>query len=81
MHRLMNNMFANAGIIAVVYSLIKFVEMRMILKESRPVKELLRDTIMVYLSAIAGMFIIDQMGSITTTGKQSANVFIGNPEF
>ena len=77
----MNNMFANAGIIAVVYSLIKFVEMRMILKESRPVKELLRDTIMVYLSAIAGMFIIDQMGSITTTGKQSANVFIGNPEF
>jgi hypothetical protein len=77
----MNNMFANAGIIAVVYSLIKFVEMRMILKESRPVKELLRDTIMVYLSAIAGMFIIDQMGSITTTGKQSANVFVGNPEF
>ena len=38
----MNNIFMNAGIIAVVYSLIKFVEMRMILKEARPVKELLR---------------------------------------
>jgi O-antigen/teichoic acid export membrane protein len=77
----MNNIFANAGIIAVVYSLIKFVEMRMILKESRPVKELLRDSIIVYISTIAGMFIIDQMGSITTMGKKSTNVFVGNPEF
>jgi hypothetical protein len=77
----MNNMFVNAGIIAVVYLLIKFVEMRMILKEARPIKELIRDTIMVYLSAIAGMFIIDQMGTITTTGKKSTNVFVGSPEF
>ena len=77
----MNNMFVNAGIIAVVYSLIKFVEMRMILKESRPVKDLLRDTIMVYLSAIAGMFIIDQIGTVSVTGKSSTNVFVGNPEF
>ena len=77
----MNNIFANAGIIAVVYSLIKFVEMRMILKESRPVKELLRDSIIVYISAIAGMFIIDQISSITTMGKKSTNVFVGNPEF
>lgn len=77
----MNNIFVNAGVIAVVYSLIKFVEMRMILKEARPVKELLRDTIMVYLSTIAGMFIIDQMGTMTATGKNSTNVFVGNPEF
>ena len=77
----MNNIFVNAGIIAVVYSLIKFVEMRMILKESRPVKELLRDSIIVYISTIAGMFIIDQMDSITTIGKKSTNVFVGNPEF
>jgi hypothetical protein len=77
----MNNMFVNAGIIAVVYLLIKFVEMRMILKEARPVKELIRDTIMVYLSAVAGMFIIDQMGTITTAGKKSTNVFVGSPEF
>ena len=55
--------------------------MRMILKEARPIKELIRDTIMVYLSAIAGMFIIDQMGSITTAGKKSTNVFVGSPEF
>ena len=77
----MNNIFTNAGIIAVVYSLIKFVEMRMILKEARPVKELLRDSIIVYISTIAGMFIIDQMDSITTIGKKSTNVFVGNPEF
>ena len=77
----MDKVFVNAGVIAVVYSLIKFVEMRMILKEARPIKELLRDTIMVYISAIAGMFIIEQMGTVSMTGKSSTNVFVGNPEF
>ena len=77
----MDKVFVNAGVIAVVYSLIKFVEMRMILKEARPIKELLRDTIMVYVSAIAGMFIIEQMGTVSLTGKNSTNVFVGNPEF
>jgi|TARA_R110002073_G_scaffold210926_3_gene371323 hypothetical protein len=77
----MDKVFVNAGVIAVVYSLIKFVEMRMILKEARPIKELLRDTIMVYVSAIAGMFIIEQMGTVSMTGKNSTNVFVGNPEF
>ena len=77
----MDKVFVNAGVIAVVYSLIKFVEMRMILKEARPIKELLRDTIMVYISAIAGMFIIEQMGTVSMTGKNSTNVFVGNPEF
>ena len=77
----MDKVFVNAGVIAVVYSLIKFVEMRMILKEARPIKEMLRDTIMVYVSAIAGMFIIEQMGTVSMTGKNSTNVFVGNPEF
>ena len=77
----MDKVFVNAGVIAVVYSLMKFVEMRMILKEARPIKELLRDTIMVYVSAIAGMFIIEQMGTVSITGKSSTNVFVGNPEF
>ena len=77
----MDKVFVNAGVIAVVYSLIKFVEMRMILKEARPIKELLRDTIMVYVSAIAGMFIIEQMGTVSLTGKNTTNVFVGNPEF
>ena len=77
----MDKVFVNAGVIAVVYSLIKFVEMRMILKAARPIKELLRDTIMVYVSAIAGMFIIEQMGTVSMTGKNSTNVFVGNPEF
>jgi hypothetical protein len=71
----------NAGVIAVVYSLIKFVEMRMILKEARPIKELLRDTIIVYISAVAGMFVIEQMGTVSMAGKKSTNVFVGNPEF
>ena len=77
----MDKVLVNAGVIAVVYSLIKFVEMRMILKEARPIKELLRDTIMVYVSAIAGMFIIEQMGTVSLTGKNATNVFVGNPEF
>jgi hypothetical protein len=74
-------MFANAGIIAVVYLLIKFIEMRFIIKESKPGKEILRDTVLVYFSTVIGIFVADQMQTIDITGKNSTNVFVGKPEF
>jgi hypothetical protein len=39
----MDNIFLNAGIIAVVYLLLRFAEMRIVLKESKPLKDLAKD--------------------------------------
>ncbi len=57
----MDNLFINAGIIAFIYILVKFAEMRVILKENKPLKELVKDTIFVFISVIIGFFIINQI--------------------
>uniref|UniRef100_A0A6C0IS61 Uncharacterized protein n=1 Tax=viral metagenome TaxID=1070528 RepID=A0A6C0IS61_9ZZZZ len=53
-----------AGIaIAVVYLLFRFIEMRFILKEKKPIKTMIRDTLMVYLSVVIGNFILSQFAN------------------
>jgi len=78
----MENVLIQAGIIAILYLLLKFGEMRLVLKESKPIKEFLRDTVIVFSSAFIGMYVIDQFllqGDIIT--KVSPKAFIDNPTF
>ena len=53
----MENIFILSGIIAVVFFIIKFLEMRFIEKETKPLKILFRDTIIVYISSILGFLL------------------------
>ena len=48
-----------ALIIAIVFLVIKFIEMRFIDKESKPLKILIRDSLLVYFSVVFGNFVID----------------------
>ena len=48
----MEKYIIHSGIIAFVYLLMKFVEMRIVVKETKEMKELIRDTVIVYLSSI-----------------------------
>jgi|688.fasta_scaffold312843_2 hypothetical protein len=77
----MDNVFVQAGIIAVLYLLIKFGEMRVILKENKPIKLLMRDTIIVYISSIIGMYIIDQFMLQGVPSKDVPKAFIDSPTF
>lgn len=76
----MDNLFVNATIISVIFLLIKFAEMRILLKESKPLKELVKDTLIVYFSIITGIFIFEQVSpqEITT---HSTRVFTDPPSF
>ena len=56
----MEKYIIQSGIIAFIYLLMKFLEMRISKKESKPMKELMRDTIIVYLSAMVGLYIISE---------------------
>ena len=56
----MEKFFIIATAIAITYVSIKFIEMRFILKENKPVKDIVRDTVLVYLSSVVGVFIFDQ---------------------
>ena len=44
--------------ISSIYLIGKFIEMRFILKENKPLKVLFRDTLLVYVSVIVGSFIL-----------------------
>jgi|TARA_B110000285_G_scaffold222339_1_gene276391 hypothetical protein len=66
--------------ISASYILIKFIEMKVILKEFKPLKEVIRDTIVVFISVIAGMFIYSQIsGTINIKGSPTA--FVGEADF
>lgn len=55
--------------------------MRFVDKENKPLKLLIRDTVLVYFSVILGYFIIDQLKPIGISEKTNPTVFTDNPEF
>ena len=74
-------MFMVATIISFIYLLIRFVEMRFILKENKPLKELIRDSLLVYLAVVSGHFVMEQLVPLTEGLKLSPNVFTNEPDF
>lgn len=82
----MGNIFIDAAIISSVFFIIKFIEMRFIEKESKPLKLLFRDTLLVYFSVICGNFVIEQLKPIIQDGGAeniviAPTVFTDNPGF
>ena len=66
--------------ISIVYLLSKFIEMKFIIKENKPLKELFRDTLIVYISSAVGMYGMEQLDTSIVASK-NASVFTGNPDF
>lgn len=80
----MDNIFIIAAIISVVFLISKFIEMRFIEKETKPLKFLIRDSLLVYFSVVFGDFVIGQIKPIVKGGTSSSTVtpvFTDNPGF
>ena len=78
----MTSIFVTAAIISITFLVVKFLEMRYIEKESKPLKLLIRDTLLVYFSVIIANFIMDQINPIMKAGgKTITPVFTDNPSF
>jgi hypothetical protein len=80
----MEKYIIHSGIIAFIYLLMKFAEMRIVIKETKTIKELVRDTIIVYLAAMVGLYIIDEFmpaGGGESLKKTVTNVFTDLPGF
>ena len=76
----MENNLVSSGVIAVVYAIVKFVEMRFITKDPKPIKEIIRETIFVFISAILGLFIFEQIAPLANK-KAETSAFTGKAEF
>lgn len=73
--------FIVAAAVAIIFAIAKFVENKYILKEEHiAMKNIVRDSLMVYVSTVIGLFVIEQVGE-TVAKQMPTNVFIGKPEF
>jgi hypothetical protein len=83
----MMNHLITSIVISFVYLIVKFIEMRFIEEENKPLKLLIRDTAFVFISCVAGFFILDQLKPIMNYslggGETPATplVFTEDPQF
>ena len=79
----MDNIFIIAAIISVIFVIAKFIEMRFVDKEAKPLKFLIRDALLVYVSVIMGHFILGQLKPMIQDGGNTVTpqVFTDNPGF
>ncbi len=78
-------------VVAVVYFLLKFIEMRFVDSDNqKPVKVLVRDSIVVCISAVLAVFILNQFENISAGaggsgggggGSSTPAVFVDTPGF
>lgn len=80
----MDNIFVIAAVISVIFLISKFIEMRFVDKETKPLKLLIRDSLLVYFSVVFGDFVIGQINPMIKGGSNTSTVtpvFTDNPGF
>jgi len=77
----MSNIFVTSAIISFIFLITKFLEMRFVEKESKPLKLLIRDALIVYFSVIAGHYLLIQVNPIMHSGGSVPQIFTDNPDF
>jgi hypothetical protein len=87
----MNNLYVSAAIVASIFLLAKFIEIRFISKpssdrdggdqEPKPMKTIFRDAVIVFVSYILGHFIITQFNESPVSLGEKPDVFTGAPGF
>ena len=84
----MDNLYVSAGIVACIFLLAKFIEMRFISVQSseeqekpKPMKSALKNAGIVFVSYILGHFIISQFSNSPVVLGSKPDVFTGAPGF
>jgi hypothetical protein len=77
----MDNIFVISAVVSIIFFVAKFVEMRFIEKENKPLKLLIRDSLIVYISVVSGYYILEQLKPVIQNGGNAPIVFTDNPQF
>jgi hypothetical protein len=66
--------------ISIIFSLLKIADYKFIIKEEVDIKKIIRDSVLVFISAVASQFIMKQV-NLTGETKSVANAFVNVPDF
>ncbi len=75
----MDNIFMFSSVISIVFLFLKFIEMRFIDKENKPLKFLIRDTLVVFVSVVSSHYLMEQIQPMQVVSSPA--VFTDNPGF
>lgn len=74
-----NSSFIISLAIAIIYISSKLLENKYMDTQMKPLKDLVRDTLIVYISSVIGIYGIEQLNS--SVNLKNTQIFTGNPEF
>lgn len=80
----MENIFYIAGVISILFFVIKLVEMRLMESDSKkPLKNIVKDTIIVYLTVVFANMVIGYLNPVIqeVSSPSQPMVFTDNPQF
>jgi len=85
----MENIFIKAAVVSIFFCIAKFIEIRFLDKDkdseqnTKGLKLLVRDSLLVYVSVVCGYFILEQFTNVSQSigGSKTTQVFTDNPEF
>ena len=79
----MSNQLLTSAIVSITFFLAKFLEMRFVLKENKPLKQLVTDSVIVFVSTTATLMILDQfnLNEILGNIKSAPGAFVNKPDF
>lgn len=75
----MEQYFINGAVVAIVHAILRFIDIRFISKTDKSVKDIARELVMVYTSAVAGFYIADNVNASSI--KKTTAAFVGKPSF
>ena len=77
------NQVITSSIISIIFFIFKFIEMRFILKENKPLKSLFTDSLIVFISATVAIILLEQfnLNEIIGNIKETPSVFVNKPDF
>jgi hypothetical protein len=73
--------YTYALVIAIMYSLLLFVETKYISKNDVTMKQLVKGAFFAYLASLGGIYIVNNIVSPEVTGGENVKVFTGEPDF
>ena len=73
--------YTYALVIAIVYTLLLFIEMKYISKTDVTMKQLVKGAFFAYLASLGGIYIVNNVVSPEITAGENIKVFTGEPDF
>jgi len=73
--------YTYALVIAIIYTLLLFVETKYISKTDVTMKQLVKGAFFAYLASLGGIYIVNNVVSPEVTSGENVKVFTGEPDF